>query len=503
MKNTAPTALVILDGFGYRKEDDHNAVAQASMPHFSRLLSTYPATILEAAGGAVGLPEGYPGNSEVGHLTLGCGAIIKQPFTIIEEAIADTSFYKIITLKKLLQKLKKSGKKLHLMGLLSDGGVHSSIHHLFAFLKMAQQEGLTNVVIHPFLDGRDVEPHSGSRYLEMVEEHCKKYGIGRIGTLHGRFYAMDRNRNWQQTERSYQVLTEKQPLLAKDWKEELKKTYANQPSEEFFTPVQFDPTAIIEPEDGVIFFNFRPDRARQLTSFFLNGYEPASIKPLNLAFFVTPVSYGPAYKTTALFKKSTVQQTLTEFLHDQGYSIFSIAETEKYAHVTYFFNGGREQKLEHETRILVPSTTLKQYDKYPEMGADTITQAVVESLITRPDDFYVINYANADMVGHTGNFQATLKALECLDKQIGILVHEIVQKRNGVLYITGDHGNAEDMYDEVHKEPRTSHTTNPVFFVMVAQDLKGVHTQLPLTQLSDVAPFIAHVMLEGVQTSLR
>ncbi|NCX96726.1 MAG: 2,3-bisphosphoglycerate-independent phosphoglycerate mutase, partial [Chitinophagia bacterium] len=220
-------------------------------------------------------------------------------------------------------------------------------------------------------------------------------------------------------------------------------------------------------------------------------------------FFVTPVSYGPAYKTTALFKKSTVQQTLTEFLHDQGYSIFSIAETEKYAHVTYFFNGGREKKLEHETRILVPSTTLKQYDKYPEMGADTITQAVVESLTTRPDDFYVINYANADMVGHTGNFQATLKALECLDKQIGILVHEIVKKRNGVLYITGDHGNAEDMYDEVHKEPRTSHTTNPVFFVMVAQDLKEVRTQLPLTQLSDVAPFIAHVMLEGIQTSLR
>lgn len=503
MKNTAPTALVILDGFGYREEDDHNAVAQASMPTFVKLLSSYPATTLKAAGQAVGLPQGYNGNSEVGHLTMGCGKIIKQPFTLIEESISKESFYNLAPLKKQFQKLKKSGKTLHLLGLLSDGGVHSSLYHLFAFLKMAKQEGLTNVVIHPFLDGRDVDLHSASRYLELLEKKCEKYGIGKIGSLHGRFYAMDRNRNWQQTERTYQILTEKQPVVTSSWKEALKDAYQDLPSEEFIPPTQLDSSLIIKNGDGVIFYNFRADRARQLTSYFVNGSPDKKVEPFDLAFFITPVSYGSQYNTTVLFKKSVIPLTLTQFLHDEGYSIFSVAETEKYAHVTYFFNGGREQKLEHETRVLVPSITRQNYNEFPEMSASTITDAVVHSLKTDPQDFYVINYANADMVAHTGNFDATLQALECLDKQLKILLEEIVHKQNGVLLITSDHGNAEDMFDESNNQPRTSHSANSVFFIIAAQDLKDVHLHLPLNQLSDIAPFVAQVMTEGLQTSLR
>jgi 2,3-bisphosphoglycerate-independent phosphoglycerate mutase len=493
-----PTALVILDGFGYKEEEEHNAIAQASMPHFNQLLSTYPATILKSAGTSVGLPEGYNGNSEVGHLTIGCGKIIKQPLTQIEDAIADKSFYSKKSLIQSFERLKKNKKTLHIMGLLSDGGVHSSIKHLFAFLDVAHQQQLTNIVIHPFLDGRDVAPHSAHVYLEQLETKLKELNIGSIGTLHGRFYAMDRNRNWQHTQKSYQVLTQPQPYTT-SWKEALEKTYDKKLSEEFLHPVALEKNKYVKKGDGVICFNFRADRARQLTSYLLDKDDTKE----KLAFFITPVGYGSNYKTTVLFEKTEIPHTLTQFLHDHGNSIFTIAETEKYAHVSYFFNGGREEKLEHETRILVPSITRKKYDIHPEMSANTITEAVVDSLRYNPHDFYVINYANADMVAHTGNFKATLQALECLDKQIGILVEEVVKKRNGILYITSDHGNAEEMYDSATQTEKTSHTTNPVFFIMAAKDVENINLELPITQLSDIAPFVAQIMLEGLQTSLR
>lgn len=496
MKNRFPTALVILDGFGYREAEEGNAIAQASMPTFHKLLETYPVTTLKAAGAAVGLPDGYNGNSEVGHLTLGCGTIIPQSLTLIEEAIQNGSFFKNKKLKHAFEELKKSGKTLHLMGLLSDGGVHSSLHHLFAFLKMAADEGIKKVLIHGFLDGRDVTRHSAEHYLEQIEKECKKLGIGKIASLHGRFYAMDRNRNWKQTEKSFLTLTEPQIKHADSWKEYLKAQDKAHPSEEFFDPLQIGINNFIKPGDGIVFFNFRADRARQLTSLFLNSN-------LALAFFITPVSYGAEYPTTTLFERPQIPQTLTQFLHDQGYSIFSIAGTEKYAHVTYFFNGGREEKLENETRILVPSTTRQQYDQFPEMSAPTITEAVLETLKTNPHDFYVINYPNADMVGHTGNLNATIKAVECLDTQLKLLIDEIVIKQKGILYITGDHGNAEEMIDPKTKEPLTSHTQNPVYFIMATQELKNIQLHLPLTQLSDVAPFIAQVMIDGLQTSLR
>ena len=502
MKNSFPTALIILDGFGYREEEEGNAVAQASMSTFYELLETYPATTLKASGSAVGLPDGHNGNSEVGHLTLGCGTIIPQSFTLIEKAIANKSLYKNTKLKKAFKAIKKSRKTVHFMSLLSDGGVHGSLNHLFAFLKMAQQEDLKEIIIHGFLDGRDVPPHTAHEYLERLEEECKKLGIGTIGSLHGRFYAMDRNRNWQLTEQSYNTLTEKQETKI-TWQEYLEQQNKKYPSEEFFDPVQLDPRASIKDGDGVVFLNFRADRARQLTSCFLNGNPIKKTPDLNLAFFITPVSYGKEYNTITLFNRPEIPQTLTQFLHDQDYSIFSIAETEKYAHVTYFFNGGREEKLENETRVLVPSITRKQYDQFPEMSAPTITEAVLDSLKTNPHDFYVINYANADMVGHTGNFDATLNALECLYKQLKQLIDEIVIKQKGIVYITGDHGNAEEMLNPQEKQTLTSHTANPVFFVMVTEELKDINLYLPLNQLSDVAPFVAQVMIDGLQTSLR
>lgn len=503
MKNSFPTALIILDGFGYREEEENNAVAQASMPTFNQLLLTYPATTLKASGAAVGLPDGYNGNSEVGHLTLGCGTIIPQSFTLIEKAIENDSFYKNKKLTKNLQELKESGKTLHLMGLISDGGVHSSLNHLFAFLEAAKQEGIKKVIIHGFLDGRDTLPHSAIDHLERIDQKCKELGIGKIGSLHGRFYAMDRNKNWQQTEKSFLALTESQATGTSNWQEYLKKQNELHSSEEFFDSEQLNPQAYVKPGDGIIFFNFRADRARQLTSFFLNGNSLKHTSPIELAFFITPVSYGSEYETIRLFERPEIPQTLTQFLHDKGHSIFSIAGTEKYAHVTYFFNGGREEKLTNETRMLVPSTTRQQYDQFPEMNAPIITEAVLETLKSNPHDFYVINYANADMVGHTGNFNATIKALECLDEQLKSIIDEIVVKQKGIVYITGDHGNAEQMVDPKTKQPLPTHTQNPVFFVMVTEELKDIQLHLPLTQLSDVAPFIAQVMIDGLQTSLR
>ncbi len=495
MKNRFPTMLVILDGLGYRENEDHNAVAHAHMPNFFKLLANYPWTTLQASGPAVGLPKGYIGNSEVGHLTIGCGTIIKQPMTLIEEAFEQKKPSEIPALKTALSRLAKQHKVLHIMGLLSDAGVHSSTHHLYAFLQAAKDLHVP-VVVHPFLDGRDTNPGTALSYLHELETVIKKLDVGKIGSIHGRFYAMDRNKNWHLTEKSYHVLTEQQHHTAHSWQEVLDTAAHEHMSEEFIPPIQLDGGNYIKPGDGVLFFNFRPDRARQLTELFLEGNDK-EIKPYTLSCFITPVTYGTHYDTTVLFHTGKISQTLTGMLDSHGYSTCTIAETEKYAHVTYFFNGGREEKLPHETRILIPSTTRKSYDTHPAMSADTITEAALYSLKYNPHDLYVINYANADMVGHTGNFQATIQALECIDKQLGMLFDEVVTKQNGILIITGDHGKAEEMVDTSTHQPRTAHTTNPVYFVIAKQDLESQHVALPLEQLSDIAPFIAHLVMKN------
>lgn len=492
MKNKAPTALVILDGFGYTQDTKYNAITQAHTPNLDLLLETYPATLLQASGLYVGLPEEHVGNSEVGHLTIGSGSVILQSQTMLDLSIKDKTFFTNSILIKHLEQLKKSGNTLHLMGLLSDGGVHAHTNHIFALLKTAQQQGVTNVVIHAFLDGRDTPPHSAFYYLKELEIKIKQLGIGKIGSLMGRFYAMDRNKNWHLTEQAYSFLTEQQTEVPKTWQEALEEVSQKDVTDEFLPPVQLHPEAFIKPHDGVIFFNFRADRARQLTSCFTQNPSPISTKQIPLLFFITPVSYGPEYKATILYQKAHVPQTLSNVLKEQGYTLFFVAETEKYAHVTYFFNGGREHTFPNEKRVLVPSLIGKEYSKHPEMSAETITEVILTSLKHGTRDFYVVNYANADMVGHTGNFEATVKAVECIDKQLGILYREIVEKRNGTLYITADHGNAEDMFNVETGQPRTSHTTNPVPFIMAEQSLKNSDEELPLEELSDIAPFIVH-----------
>lgn len=496
MKNKAPTALIILDGFGYSKESEFNAIAQAHTPCFDKLVSLYPTTLLKASGMAVGLPEGSVGNSEVGHLTIGSGAVILQPFTILHEAIKDGSFYTNKTLVENFQKLKKENKRLHIMGILSNAKIHGDIGHLIAFLKAAKQQEIPEVIIHCFLDGIDLPIQSAKGFLTELDEAIEEIGLGKIGSLHGRFYAMDRTRNWHLTEQSFYTLTEKQPDQEKDWQTALKKSYAENVTDAFLMPVQIENTPQIEHGDGIVFFNFRRDRPRQLTRAFIRPPTELRLKPFPLSFFMTPFSFGPNYDTTTLYQRPKVTQTLSRMLHEKGFSLFTVAETEKFPHVTYFFNGGREERLPNEKVVVVPSVASRDYKVHPEMSAATITEAIVTSLKHKPRDLYIVNYANADMVGHTGDFEATIKGVECLDKQLAVLYDEFVIKRNGTMYITGDHGNAEEMHDKETGQVKTSHTTNPVFFIMIQQQLKDVLDELPLEELSDIAPFVVHNILE-------
>ncbi len=493
MKNgSSVTALIILDGFGYREAINYNAIYHARTPNYDAWMREYPHAILGASGANVGLPEKNIGSSEAGHLTIGLGRIIKEPMAIIHDAIEDKSFFANPILVNTLKKLK-GDNTLHVMGLLSDAGVHADLEQLYAFLKAAKHEGISNIVIHPFLDGRDTPPQSAGRFLKLLEKQLKELGIGKIGSIHGRLYAMDRDKNWNRTEQSYRTLTEPQETPYASWEQALEHYYTIKTTDEFVPPTQLAKDAYIKDGDGVIFFNFRPDRARQLTASFIDpDFESFNRKPLKLAFFITPTVYNTKLQTEALYpEEKDATNSLKDVLTQNGKTIFSIAETEKYAHVTYFFDGGKEECASNETRMLIPSLHTKQYAKQPEMSAHAITEKVLESLKTNPCDFYLINYANADMVGHSGNFGATIKAIECLDKQLGILYDQIVKKMGGTMYITADHGNAEDMYDEEAHQPRTAHTTNPVPFLMLRNDLEGKGDEkLSLTQLSDIAPFI-------------
>lgn len=485
-----PTMLVILDGFGYSAHKKCNAVYHAKMPYYKQLIEHYPHTLLQAAGTAVGLLDNYSGNSEVGHLTIGSGRKIEQPITLLNTIINDKTFFKNTVLTEKLKVISKKNSTLHLMGLLSDGGVHSHIKDLFAFLDAAQQHDIKHIVVHPFLDGRDVPPQSAAHYLELLTNKLSTIKQGIIGSIHGRFYAMDRDNNWERIQQTYQVLTQEQPLRFHQWQEVLDYYYAKNITDEFIPPTQLDHNAIIKHEDGIIFFNVRPDRARELTACFVDPhFNHFPIKKLKLSFFITPVLFSNELKTDVLIHTPAIHNTLKEVLEHAGKTIFSIAETEKYAHVTYFFTGGKELQLPHEKTILIPSLHPKNYVNQPQMSAPAITQAVLEDLKKDPKDFYLINYANADMVGHSGNLKATIAAVECLDEQIQKLYEQVVLKMKGTLYITADHGNAEEKCDAAG-QPKTSHTTNPVPFLMISPETKDKNIELPLKELADLAPFI-------------
>jgi len=502
MGNKKPILLVILDGFGYRSETFYNAVYHANKPNLDGWLKTYPHTALCASGECVGLLPGYIGNSEVGHLTMGVGKVIKQPVVIIHEVIKDQTFFDNETLKKSLEKVKHGSGRLHIMGLLSDAGVHSHIEHLYAFLKAAKKHNIKEVYIHGFLDGRDVSPKTAAKYLEALGKFIKKNKIGKLASLHGRFYAMDRDKNWDRIKESYDVLVgtskdkdqfccELDKREDQCWKEILEKSYENVITDEFFVPINIVPEGVIKNGDGVIFFNFRPDRARQVTQCFIDkNFDHFKTQDYSLSCFVTPVTYAHNLKTDIMYTQDMINNTLKEILNNMGKTIFSIGETEKFAHITYFFNGGKEERLEHETRVLIPSIKAKDYSEKPEMSAEKITAAVIDSLKHNPKDFYLINYANCDMVGHSGDFQATVKAVECIDRELKKLYDVAIEKMDGVMYITADHGNAEQMFDQGTGQPNTAHTTNPVPFIVIQKGLENSNVKLELKQLADIAPFI-------------
>jgi len=557
-RNNPPLMLIILDGFGHRANPTGNAVHHAHMPFWDKLLSSYPHTLLNASGAAVGLLDGYIGNSEVGHKTMGAGRIVKSILKIFHEAIDDGSFFNNQLLTAHFQKLKESGHALHLMGLLSDAGVHSHEYHLHALIKLAHKVGITNVFIHAFLDGRDVPPQSAKIYLERLDQVCSDTGCGKLATLHGRFYAMDRDHNWDRTKASYDVLTSGDPLrqgsgqasiqfpteitqgdpsrhspkgLApqderpdntnnnsktpdfyennqldlksarpeeqfaelrlegseRSWRTVLENSYANNITDEYIQPTVLDPAGTIQPGDGIVFFNFRPDRARQLTESFINpAFNHFPVKNLTstastLSFFITTTRYNndfARFNNDIIFKEESIDHTLLDEIAIQkptDNSVFIIAETEKYAHVTYFFRGMVDKQLPNETRILVPSLKERNYINHPEMSAPEITQHLLSSLQTKPAFFYLVNYANADMVGHAGNFDATVKACEILDAQLAQLYEEVVEKLDGTLIITADHGNAEEQRDAADN-PHTAHTCNPVPFVIANKKLIKSHS---------------------------
>jgi len=495
-----PAALIILDGFGINPLLHGNAIASASMPTWQKLLQNYPHTSLQASGEAVGLLPGFMGNSEVGHLTLGAGRIIVSPLKEFHQALLDGSLFFHPIINKRFSAIAHKTGRLHLMGLISDGGVHSHEIHLHALIRRAAELGIQDIFVHAFLDGRDVHPQSASIFLERLDHLFAEIGKGQLASIQGRFFAMDRDNNWDRTEQCYRILTQESTITQKSWSQALEYYYAQNITDEFIPPTLLIAHGVIHPHDGVLFFNFRPDRARQLTRAFLdpNFKEfKQTITGNNLACFITTTRYDYQFcywNNDILFQDPLIQSTLLDELHGQTggkLRVFVIAETEKYAHVTYFFRGMRETFKPQETYILVPSIKSKNYIQYPAMSAAKITTQIVTSLKKEPADFYLINYANPDMVGHSGNFQATIQACECIDQQLDILYEQFVIKRNGTLFITSDHGNAEQKIDLETGRPLTAHTTNPVPFLIVNQLLQGQSIiQTKNLGLSNVAPTI-------------
>jgi 2,3-bisphosphoglycerate-independent phosphoglycerate mutase len=459
-------ALIILDGFGYSTDTECNAIYHADTPILDSLLARYPHSLLEASGSAVGLLPGQIGNSQAGHLTIGAGKIIQQDITRVIHAIEDATLFNNRTLTTALMNAKSGNRQVHIIGLLSDAGVHGHEKIIHALLQSTHEHRSPHVYLHVILDGRDVAPKSAAHYLETLDHWCTQYG-GTIATIQGRFYAMDRDRNWQRTQQAYDILTDPIKSSYNTWREALESYYKQGITDEFIIPTRLTAQGIIQPDDLIIFANCRPERMRQLTASFatpeFNHFPVRSYTPQ----LITLVTYDTYPTVSVLFPLITVDNTLKEIIHRSGKSIFTIAETEKYAHVTYFFDGRKDLNLAHETRVRIPSKRLHDYSSYPAMSAPEITAAVVQSLHADPKDFYLINYANADMVGHSGNFQSTIKAIECLDVQIGALYREIVTTRGGALIITSDHGKAEDMCYETVSLPKTRHTTNPVYYLMI------------------------------------
>jgi 2,3-bisphosphoglycerate-independent phosphoglycerate mutase len=494
----APVVLVILDGWGYREDDRANAIALANTPIMDSLMVAYPHTTIRTSGKEVGLPDGQMGNSEVGHLNIGAGRIVPQELVRISDAVEDGTICANPALVKVCQDVREAGSKLHLIGLCSDGGVHSHIDHLLGLLEFAKKENIENVCIHAITDGRDTHTTAGIETIAKIQDSIDRIGLGTIVTISGRYYAMDRDRRWDRVEKAYKIMTQVGDGDGRTALEVLKNSYAEDVTDEFVIPTRIAAGAV-EANDGVIFFNFRPDRARQIVSAFVsedfNGFDRPFIHPLH---FVTFTQYEANLPVEVAFEPQNLRHILGEVISERGLRQFRTAETEKYPHVTYFFNGGLEEPFAGEDRELIPSPLVSTYDKAPAMSAKAVTDSVCRAIDKGIYSLIVVNYANPDMVGHTGQLEPAIAAIEAVDRCMGKLFETIV-KAGGTMLIAADHGNAEYMSDEAGN-PWTAHTTNPVPFILIEGEKRkivGYGTNVLLRtdgRLADIAPTILEIL---------
>ncbi len=492
-----PTVLMILDGFGLNETADGNAVAQANTPVLDKLMTDYPFVKGYASGLAVGLPDGQMGNSEVGHLNMGAGRIVYQELTRISKEIADGDFFKNEALLAAVENCKKNQSDLHLFGLVSDGGVHSHNTHIYGLLELAKKEGLQNVYVHCFMDGRDTAPASGKGFIQELCDKMQEIGVGQIATISGRYYAMDRDNRWERVEKAYAALTKGEGVMAADPVAAMQASYDDEKTDEFILPTVIEkdgrPVATVKDNDSVIFFNFRPDRAREMTRVFccddFNGFDRGPRKKVTYICF-TEYDVTIPNKEVA-FKKVELDNTFGQFLAANGKTQARIAETEKYAHVTFFFNGGVEEPNKGEERILVKSPKVATYDLQPEMSAPAVCDKLCEAIRSQKYDVIIINFANPDMVGHTGVMDAAKKAVEAVDACVGRAVEALLEV-DGQMFLCADHGNAEQLVDYESGVPFTAHTTNPVPFILINYDPS--YTLKEGGRLADIVPTMIEMM---------
>ena len=486
--NKAPTTLIIMDGFGLTDPGPGNAVSLARTPQLDRLFAEYAHTTLSASGLDVGLPAGQMGNSEVGHTNIGGGRVVFQDLPRISRAIDDGSFFENAAYNKAMDDCLEKGSSLHLYGLLSDGGVHSHIQHLYALLQMAKNKGLTRVYVHAFLDGRDVSPTSGKDFVSACRDKCRALGVGKIATVMGRYYAMDRDNRWERVQLAYDAMVYGEGIQNPDPVDAVAQSYANDVTDEFMEPVVCDPEGTISDNDSIIFFNYRPDRAREITRAIVDPGFDGFQREYFPTTYVCNTEYDASMPNGLVaWPRIPVKNGLGEYLSSMGLTQLRIAETEKYAHVTFFFNGGVEKQYPGEDRVLVPSPKVATYDLQPEMSAREVCDKCVERINSGAYDVIILNFANCDMVGHTGVLQAAVKAVETVDTCVGRVV-EATLKMGGIAMVTADHGNAEVML-QPDGSPMTAHTTNLVPFILC-----GAGNELRPGRLADIAPTILDVM---------
>ncbi len=499
---TKPVALIIMDGYGLTTPEFGNAIEIANAGVIDNLMKSYPTTTLGASGMSVGLPDGQMGNSEVGHLNMGAGRIVYQDLTRITKEIQDGDFYKNEEILSAINNAKLNGKKLHLYGLLSSGGVHSHTSHVYALLETCKKNDFSNVFVHCFLDGRDVAPTSGADFIKELQEKIDEIGVGEIASVSGRYYAMDRDNRWDRVEKAYDALTIGNGVVTDNAEKAVRNSYENGVTDEFVLPTNVykngKPVAVIEKGDSIICFNFRPDRAREITRAFtvesFDGFERKTgyLSPYYVGFTIYDATFE---NVKVAFKKIKLTNTLGKFLSDKGYNQLRIAETEKYAHVTFFFNGGIEAPEKNEVRDLINSPKVATYDMQPEMSAYEVTEKVLEEIESDKFEVIILNYANCDMVGHTGVLDAAVKAVKTVEECVQKVVDKVLSK-GGSLLITADHGNADKMYeDKGGEKPFTAHTTNPVPFILVSNEYKNVKLRDDGV-LADIAPTLLEILGE-------